>query len=274
MNGDEMFLEELKKSHRGLVEVIATILITGLMVTSIALTYFYIVPTIDRGQLDSTLSASSLFLTKVDGNVQSLFNDGLNASRSLEIDIDAGIFDISNFGVNIRTYIDGSIWEFIPITIGIVELTIPSDVAVIERDTIKYIKGDKYFPIVVTEDGPADPGTITLERPEADEYKLSLWYRLVLLGEDDGTSINFSLIVYQFTTQTGFVGLHDGNYELVIKKQNSSYSSSTTSGDNFRITTQRATGLETIFTSSGSRTSINFHLQIITLDFELITLLA
>lgn len=268
-----MFLEKLKKNRQGLVEVIATILITGLMVTSIALTYFYIVPTIDRGQLNSTLSASSLFLTKVDGNVQSLFNDGINASRSLEIDVDAGIFDISNFGVNLRTYVNGSIWEFIPVTIGIVELTVPSEVAIIERDSIKYIKGNKYFPIVVTEDGPADPGTITLERPEADEYKLSLWYRIILLGEDDGTTINFSLIIYQFTTPTSFVSLHDGNYDLVIKKQNSTYSSSQTSGDNFNITAQRVAGLETIYSSSGSRTSINLHLQIITFDFELIPLL-
>ncbi|TFF84422.1 hypothetical protein EU523_01670, partial [Candidatus Heimdallarchaeota archaeon] len=67
-----MLLRKLIANNKGVSNIISTVIITGIMVSSVALTYIYIMPTIDRVQLNSTLQTSSLFMTKIDNTVQSM----------------------------------------------------------------------------------------------------------------------------------------------------------------------------------------------------------
>lgn len=281
-----MYFKKLRKNKRGVSSVLSVILITALMVTSIALTYSYIIPTIDRGRLQSTISTSALFLTKIDSVSQSLFYDGVGASRNLDIDAYSGALEFRSSGLNVRAFVGGSMYFPLPgLTFGIVRLTIPSDISIMQDGEIEYLKGSPYDPLVVMDDGSSDPAMFTLARVSAETYEMELWYRLLfhILDTGPGGTIDISIVVVEFSSQDSIRGLNDGTYGLVVNKTNIEVNPTrygfnvnndpiTTSGANFELTVNKVTGPQIIYSASGARSLISFNLVVITLGFNIISL--
>ncbi|HUT82274.1 MAG TPA: hypothetical protein VMZ29_13815 [Candidatus Bathyarchaeia archaeon] len=281
-----MIFKRLARNKKGVSSIISTLLITSIMIASIAMTYVYIIPTLDRGRMNSTLSTSALFLTKMDGAVQSLIEDGVGAARTIEVDAFAGNLEFRSLGLNFRAYIDGAMYIPIPsLEYGIVRISIPSDIAVMQQHNINYIKGSPYDSPAITNEGTIDPAVITMQRPQTDTYYLELWYRLILLVHDTGSggTIDVSLVVIQFTDAESLRGLNSGTYYLTLNKTrvdvnpiqygfNVNGDPITASGDDFTLYVNRGIGLEPVFTSSGARTNVSFNMVIITYDFNTVKL--
>jgi hypothetical protein len=255
------------------------------MVTSVSLTYVYIIPTIDRGRMNATVSTTALFLSKMDSAIQSMFFDGVGAARTLEVDAFAGDLEFRSFGTNFRAFIDGSMYFPIPgLDYGVAQIRIPSDVAIQPRNTIKYLKGSQYYPPAVADLGEIDPAVITIERPESDVYYMSLFYRLFILVKDlgVGNEIEVNVIVMRFTATDSLRGLNSGTYFLTINKTSTELNPAihgfvggnpnVASGDDFYITLNPGTGPELIFESFGFRSAVSINLVMMTFGFEAIKL--
>ncbi len=281
-----MLLKKIIRNKSGVSNIISTLLITSIMITSVALTYSYLIPTIDRGRTSASIAASTLFLTKVDDAVQSLFYDGVGSSRVLDVDAFSGELGFRSMGLNFRAFIDGAMYLPIPgLEYGLASLTIPSQISVMSENAQEYIKGGAFFPPAVTQDGTIDPATLLLERPDAETYRLELWYRLQLLIRDTGVGgeIDVSVIVINFNAVDALVGLSSGSYHLIISKTSAEVNPTafgfpvngdpiTTSGDDFRITINTGIGPIEVYSSNGARTRVSVNLVIFTLDFQMLTL--
>jgi hypothetical protein len=275
-----MKIRKLLRNKKGVSSVISTLLIAGLMITSIALTYSFIVPTIDRANINTTINTSSLFMTKVDTAIQSLLFDGENASRTLDIDVESGLFDIETIGLNVRVFVNDSLLLPIPnLDYGLAKLDIPSDFAIMTRGETRYIKGSAYADLAVVEGSSQDPGLITLSRPESDQYEVSLWYRLILYIRDTGTDgiVDMTLLVLQFSTNDPTRTFNRNAYSLFIKKTAVTLNPTAfgfpgnedplqTSGDNFYVTANRGLGPQILYEAEGFRSNITFN--IITMNFD------
>lgn len=280
-----MLLKKILQNRSGVSNIVSTILITSLMVSSVALTYIYIIPTLEKGQLNSSISTSSLFFTKMDTTIQSLFFDGENASRTIEIDAYTGSLEFKTLGLNVRSYVNDSLFFPIPgLSYGLSRLTIPSDKAIMSKGNVEYIKGHNFFPIAVTEESSIDPATITLSRPESFEYHLELWYRVVLLVHDEGVGgdLDFTMLVVQFSSADAIRGLHEGAYNLVINKSKvavnpalygfTNGNAEETSGEDFYVTADKGFGPQIIFSTSGTRSSISINLIVLNFGLTIISL--
>ena len=282
-----MKIRKMLRSKRGVSNILSVILITGIMVSSIAITYSYIIPTIDRGRIESTISTSALFLTKIDGVAQSLMYDGVGASRELEIDAYSGAFEFLSQGINVRAFIDGAMYFPLPgLTFGLLRITIPSDIGILTEGIPEYLMGSPYDPLAVLDDeGSGNPAMLTLVRTFQETYELDLWYRLLLHVRDTGINgvIDVSIVVVEFESAESISGLNEGTFNLVVNKTrvevnptrygfNINNDPITTSGDDFELTANKITGPETIYSSTGPRTAVNFNLVVITLGFQIISL--
>lgn len=281
-----MLLKKLRKNKSGVSSIISTLLITSIMVTSVALTYSYLIPTIDRARTNASIYASTLFLTKVDEAVQSMFYDGLGSARLLAVDAFDGSLGFSSMGLNFRAFIDGAMYLPIPgLEYGLARLSIPSEIGIMPENSQVYIKGGPFFPPAVTQDGSIDPATLILERTDSETYQIELWYRLQLLIRDTGVGgeIDVSVIAVNFIAVDSLVGLSSGSYHLIINKTNVEVNPSlfgfpvngdpiTTSGDDFRITINTGTGPIEVYSSNGARTRVSINLVIFTLGFQMIVL--
>lgn len=280
-----MLLKRLSRDRKGVSSIISTLLITSIMVTSISLTYVYIIPTIDRGRMNATISTSALFLTKMDAAIQSMFFDGVGASRTLQVDTFSGNLEFISLGMNFRAFVDGAMYLPIPgLDFGIARITIPSETPIIRRNTIEFLKGSPYYPPAVTDLGDIDPGTITLERKETDAYYMELYYRLFILIKDTGVggNVDVSVIVIRFSALESLRGLSSGTYHLSINKTSAELNPAIhgfidndpviTSGNDFEMTLNKGTGPITVYTSSGFRSSISINLVMITFNFQAIKL--
>ncbi|MFW9922906.1 MAG: hypothetical protein ACFFDW_06405 [Candidatus Thorarchaeota archaeon] len=281
-----MFLKKLHRSRKGVSNIISIILITGIMVTSVALTYSYIIPTIETGRIKATLSTSALFLTKMDGAIQTLLYDGVGATRTLEVDAFAGDLEFKTQGLNVRAFIDGALYFPIPgLSFGLAELDIPSEQAIMNRNQIQYIKGGTNSPLAVIDDGSADPAMILLERVESSLYRLELWYRLLFHVRDTGVggTIDVSFIVIEFQSSESIRGLNSGTYSLLLNKSSVEVNPTrygftvagepiTTSGNDFYITINKDSGPRVIFSSIGARTSVSFNLVVMKIGIDIIEL--
>ncbi|MGC9779396.1 MAG: hypothetical protein HZR80_09165 [Candidatus Heimdallarchaeota archaeon] len=276
-----MSLLKIKRNKKGVSSIISTLLITSIMVTSLALTYAYIIPTMNRGNMNATIATSALFLVKMDGAVQTMFYDGVGSSRSFEVDAFSGNLEFISYGINFRAFIDGSLYLPIPgLEYGVAKLTIPGDTAIMPRNSKDYIKGSPYYsPVVTTGDETGDPGTITLERPTSDLYLMELWYRLVLLVKDTGLggTIDVTLVAVEINAAESVRGLHSGTYNMKLNKTaiivnptihgfNANGDPITTSGDDFYLTVNKGSGPIIVYSSSGSRTRVSFSLIIYSFD--------
>lgn len=280
-----MILKKLRKSKSGVSNILSTILIVALMVSSTALTYSVIIPTIDRGRLNATLSTSALFLAKFDGALQTLMYDGVGSARNLEVDAFSGSLEFRTQGLNVRFFIDSALFFPIPgLSFGIARFTIPSDIAIMDRSAIDYIKGNAYFPLAITDEGSADPAMIVMTRPSNDEYRMELWYRLFLHVRDTGVggNIDLSIVVVEFAASESVRSLNEGTYSLTLNKSSLEVNPTrygfvngnpiTTSGDDFYMTINKITGPEIVYSSLGTRASVSINLMVITLGIEVISL--
>ncbi|NHJ33385.1 MAG: hypothetical protein FK732_11030 [Asgard group archaeon] len=281
-----MLLKKIRKNKSGVSNIISTLLITSIMITSVALTYSYLIPTIDRGRTTASISASTLFLTKVDEAIQSMFYDGVGSARLLDVDPFEGELGFQNMGLNFRAFIDGAIYFPIPgLEYGIARLSIPSEVGIMSQSSQEYIKGGPFFPPAVTQTGAIDPATLLLDRPNAETYQLRLWYRLQLLIRDTGVGgeIDVSIIVVNFNAVDSLVGLSSGSYHLIISKTDVDVNPTfygfpangdpiTTSGDDFRITINTGTGPIEVYSTNGARTRVSINLVVLTLGFQMLVL--
>lgn len=281
-----MILKKLRRNKKGVSNIISIILITGIMITSVALTYSYIIPTIEQGNLRSSISTSSLFMTKVDNAMQTLFYDGIGSSRNLEVDAFSGSLEFRTLGLNVRAFIDDTMYLPIPgLEYGLARLEIPSDVAIMARNSIDYIRGGTNYPLAVTDEASINPAMITLERPEGDIYRIDLWYRLMLHIRDTGVggTIDVSIVAIEFETIDSIAGLNEGTFSLILNKTSIEVNPArygfvgdgqpiTTSGDDFYITVNKNTGPRIIFSSTGFRSEVNFNLVVITLGINVIEL--
>ena len=280
-----MKFKKLFRSNKGISSVLSILLITGIMITSVALTYSYIIPTIERARLRSTLSTTSLFMTKMDNTIQSLMYDGVGAVRNLEIDAFAGRLDFRTFGLNVRAFIDGALYFPIPgLIYGIARLDIPSDTAILGRNTIQYIKGGVNYPYVVTDTSSNDPAMITLQRTEAELYRFELWYRVLLHVRDTGVggTIDISLVVFEFQSSDSISSLNTASYCLAISKIGLEVNPDRygfvdgqpiiTSGENFYLTINKGVGPKIVYSSNGVRTQISFNVQVINLAINILEL--
>jgi len=281
-----MLLKKIRKNKSGVSNIISTLLIVSIMVTSVALTYSYLIPTIDRGRTNASIFASTLFLTKVDEAAQSIFYDGLGSARLLAVDAFDGELGFSSMGLNFRAFIDGAMYLPIPgLEYGIARLSIPSEIGIMPENTQEYIKGGPFFPPAVTQDGTIDPATLILERINSETYQLELWYRLQLLIRDTGVGgvIDVSVIAVNFNAVDSLVGLSSGSYHLIINKTNVEVNPTsfgfpvngdpiTTSGDDFRLTINTGTGPIEVYSSNGARTRVSVNLVIFTLGFQMVVL--
>ena len=279
-----MILKKIRRSKRGVSNIISTLLITALMVSSIAITYTYIMPTIEKARLRSTISTSSLFLTKLDGSIQNMLYEGIGSTRAMSIDAFSGDLEFRSIGLNVRAYIDGGMYIPLPsLTYGLARLTMLSDVSIMSVNSYEYIKGDLYYPMAVTDEGSNDPGMILLERSTSELYELKMWYRLLMNIRDtgDGGTIDVSLVVIQFNSTEIVKGLSSANYELIITKSHVDVNPTiygfpgngdpiTTSGNDFAISADRGYGPYYIYYSTGFRSNINFNLVLINYDFDVI----
>jgi hypothetical protein len=276
-----MFLKRLSRDKKGVSNIISTLLIASIMVTSVSLTYVYIIPTIDRGRMNAAISTSALFLTKMDAAIQSMLYDGVGASRTLQVDAFAGNLEFRSLGMNFRAFVNGSMYLPIPgLDFGIARITIESDTPLIQRNTIKFLKGSEYYPLAVTDIGEIDPGTITLERATSDIYYMELFYRLFILIRDDGVdgNVDVSVIVIRFSAIESLSGLTSGTYFLTINKTDVELNPAihgfidnnpnVASGDDFQLTLNKGTGPETVYTSSGYRSRISINLVMLTYFFQ------
>ncbi|NHJ41196.1 MAG: hypothetical protein FK731_14280 [Asgard group archaeon] len=280
-----MLLKKISRDKKGVSSIVSTLLITSIMVTSISLTYVYIIPTIDRGRMNAAISTSALFLTKMDAAIQSMFYDGIGASRTLQVDAFSGDLEFRSLGMNFRAFVNGTMYLPIPgLDYGIARITIPSETPIIRRNIIEFLKGSPYYPPAVTELGEIDPGTITLQRPSSDVYYMELYYRLFILIKDTGVdgTIDVSVIVMRFSALESLRGLNSGTYHLVINKTSAELNPAIhgfidnnpdiASGDDFEITLNKGTGPITIYTSTGYRNRISINLLMITFNFQAITI--
>lgn len=277
-----MNLKKIIRNKKGVSNIVSTLLITALMISSIAITYTYIMPTIEKAQLRSTITTSSLFLTKLDGSIQNMLYDGVGAARKMSIDAFSGDLEFRQIGLNVRAYIDGGMYLPLPsLTYGLALLTILSDASIMATNSYEYIKGDLYYPMAVTDEGSNDPGMILLTRVSSEQYELKMWYRLLLNVRDTGVggTVDVSLVVVQFNSTEVLKGLSSYNYELKITKSHVNINPSsygfpgngdpiTTSGDDFAISADRGYGPYYIYYSTGFRSAVNFNLVLINYDFE------
>lgn len=275
-----MSLLKIKRNKKGVSNIISTLLITSVMVTSLALTYAYIIPTMNRGSMNATIATSSLFLTKFDSAVQSMFYDGIGSSRPFEVDAFSGNLEFISYGINFRAFIDGSLYFPIPgLEYGVAKLTIPGDTAIMSINSKDYLKGSPYYsPVVTDSDETGDPGTLTLERPSSDFYLMELWYRLVLLVKDTGVggTIDVTLIAVELNAPESIRGLHSGTYNLKLNKTAIIVNPTihgftggnpiTTSGDDFYLTVNKGSGPIIVFSSTGFRSRVSFSLVIYSFD--------
>ncbi|NHJ49786.1 MAG: hypothetical protein FK733_18485 [Asgard group archaeon] len=280
-----MLLKKLIRDKSGVTNIISTLLITSIMITSVSLTYVYIIPTIDRGRMNATISTSALFLSKMDAAIQSMFFDGVGAARSLEVDAFAGDLLFRSLGINFRAFINGSMYLPIPgLDYGIAQIEIPSDIAILQRNTVRYLKGSQYYPPAVANLGEIDPAVITVERPEADVYYLNLFYRMFVLVKDFGVGneIEVNAILMRFSAAESLRGLNSGTYFLTINKTSTELNPAlhgfvgnnpnVASGDDFYITLNPGTGPVLIFDSSGYRSRVSINLVLMTFGFESVKL--
>jgi len=281
-------LKRILKSKSGVSNVISTLLIVSIMITSIAMTYVYIIPTIERARMNATVSTSSLFMIKMDSAIQSLYFDGVGAARTIEVDAFSGNLEFRDYALNVRAYIDGSMYIPIPALVyGLSRITFKSDVGFIPRNTIRYIKGSPYNSPVVTfnGEGTVDPATITLERPEAQSYSLELYYRLLLQARDTGVggTIDVTLVCVEFANAESLRGLNSGTYLLTINKTQVELNPARygftgngdpieTSGSDFYIAVNKGSGLLPVYVTSGARTNVAFNVLVMTFDFQAIKL--
>ncbi|NHK32381.1 MAG: hypothetical protein FK730_13590 [Asgard group archaeon] len=276
-----MFLKRLSRNKKGVSSIISTLLIASIMVTSISLTYVYIIPTIDRGRMNAAISTSALFLIKMDAAIQSMMNDGVGASRTLQVDSFAGNLEFRSLGMNFRAFVNGSMYLPIPgLDFGIARITIDSDTPLIRRNTIEFLKGSEYYPPAVTDLGEIDPGTITLERTSSDIYYMELYYRLFILVKDEGVggNVDVSVIVIRFSALESLRGLNSGTYFLTVNKTDVELNPAihgfinnnpnVASGDDFQMTLNKGTGPVTVYTSSGYRSRISINLVMLTYYFQ------
>jgi len=283
--GDLMILKKLRKSKSAVSNILSTILIVALMVTSTALTYSVLIPTIDRGRLDATLSTSALFLTKFDGALQTLTYDGVGATRDLDVDAFSGSLEFRTQGLNVRFFIDSALFFPIPgLAFGVARFTIPSDIAIMDRSAVDYIKGSAYYPLAISDEGSSDPAMIVMTRPSNDEYRMELWYRLFLHIRDTGVGgdIDLSIVVVEFSASESVRSLNDGTYSLVLNKTSLEVNPTrygfvggnprTTSGDDFYLTINKITGPEIAYSSIGARASVTINLIVISLGIGVISL--
>ncbi|NHJ84899.1 MAG: hypothetical protein FK734_05525 [Asgard group archaeon] len=275
-----MLLKKALKSRKAVSNVISVLLITGIMITSIAITYTYLIPTVERAQTNATLTTSALFMTKMDGAIQSLISDGNGSSRYIDIDAFAGDLEFINYGLNFRAFVDGNMYFPIPgISYGSAILTVTSEVALMTKNTIEYIKGDPADPIAVTDVGNIDPAIITLERPQSDLYIFDLWYRTMISLRDTGDdgTIDVTVTILEFSATQSIRGLNSGTYGLSINKINTEINPDRygftdndpviTDGDDFAITLNIGTGPFTYYTSTGYRSRISINLLVQTIHF-------
>ncbi|MBK5114768.1 MAG: hypothetical protein KGD59_05260 [Candidatus Heimdallarchaeota archaeon] len=279
-------MKKIRKNKSGVSNIISTLLITSIMITSVALTYSYLIPTIDRGRTTASVATSTLFLTKVDDAIQSMFYDGVGSARLLSVDPFEGTLGFSSMGLNFRAFIDGAIYLPIPgLEYGLARLSIPSEIGIMSQNTQKYVKGGPFFPPAVTQDGTIDPATLILERPDSESYQLRLWYRLQLLIRDTGVGgeIDVSVIAVNFNAVDELVGLSSGSYHLIISKQSVDVNPTyygfpvngdpiTTSGDDFRLTINTGTGPIQVYNSNGARTRVSINLVIINIGLQMVVL--
>ena len=276
-----MFLKKLSRDKKGVSNIISTLLIASIMVTSISLTYVYIIPTIDRGRMNAAVSTSALFLTKMDAAIQSMLYDGVGASRTLQVDAFTGDLEFRSLGMNFRAFVNGSMYLPIPgLDFGVARITLESGVPIIRRNAIEFLKGSEYYPLAITNIGEIDPGTITLERVSSDIYYMELYYRLFVLINDEGPggNIDVSVIVIRFSALESLRGLTSGTYFLTVNKTDSELNPaihgfvdnnpSIASGDDFEITLNKGTGPEIIYTTSGYRSRISINLVMLTYFFQ------
>ncbi len=281
--GERSMLKRILKSKSGVSNVISTLLIISIMITSIALTYVYIIPTIERARMNATVSTSSLFMFKMDGAIQSLYFDGVGSARTIEVDAFTGNLEFRSYALNVRAYIDGSMFVAIPsLEYGLARLSFKSDVGMLPLNSIKYLKGSPYNSPVVTQDGQGtiDPAIITIERPESTSYNLDFYYRLLLQARDTGVggTIDVTLVCVQFTNAESLRGLHSGTYQLTINKTRVELNPARygfagdgspieASGDDFYIAVNKGSGLLPVYVTSGTRTNVAFNLLVMTFDF-------
>ena len=211
---------------------------------------------------------------------------GYKRARDLEIDAYSGAFEFLSQGINIRAFIDGTMYFPLPgLTFGLLRITIPSDIGILTEGIPEYLMGSPYDPLAVLDEGSGNPAMLTLVRTFQETYELELWYRLLLHVRDTGINgvIDVSIVVVEFESAEAIRGLNEGTFNLVVNKTrvevnptrygfNVNNDPITTSGDDFEITANKITGPETIYSSTGTRTAVNFNLVVITLGFQIISL--
>jgi hypothetical protein len=280
-----MLLKKLTRNKKGVSNIISILLITSIMITSVSLTYVYIIPTIDRGRMNSDVSTAALFLTKMDAAIQSMFFDGVGSTRTLEMDAFPGNLEYVSGGMNFRAFLDGVMYLPIPgLDYGIARIILENDVPIIQRNSYKFLKGSPYYPPAITEEGELDPAVIVLERPLAETYYISLYYRLFILIRDQGvgSTIDVNVIVARFSASESMRGLTSGNYHLIINKTSSELNPAihgftdndpiVSSGNDFTITLNPGTGPVTIYSSTGFRSSVSINLVLMTFFFQAVGL--
>ena len=141
-------IDRWRNKKRGVSPVLATIIIFGLIITGVMVTFIQVVPYIEQAQSEQTISSVTNSFTDLDNTIKSLISESGNPGgfRTVLFTKPAGTleFNPDQFITSLSLYDQdsSSVYDFIlDQEIGILDWTYSSPRAVLPRGTSKYLTG-------------------------------------------------------------------------------------------------------------------------------------
>jgi hypothetical protein len=136
------------KKKRGVSPVLATIIIFGLIITGVMVTFIQVVPYIEQAQSEQTISSVKNSFIDLDNTIKSLISESGNPGgfRTVLFTKPAGTldFDTDKFTISLSLFDQdsNSVYDFLQLyEIGILDWTYNSPRAVLPKGTSKYLTG-------------------------------------------------------------------------------------------------------------------------------------
>ncbi|MHA1947556.1 MAG: hypothetical protein ACXAC6_12280 [Candidatus Hodarchaeales archaeon] len=221
-----------RKKNRGVSPVLATVIIFGLIITGVMVTFIQVVPYIEQAQSEQTISSVKNSFIDLDNTIKSLISESGDPGgfRTVLFTKPAGILDFNPNGFTISLSLNdqdsNSVYDFFnEQEIGILDWVYSSPRAVLPRGTSKYLTGpDPYknrdqtvLTGIFGNTGYKELTNLTLSHQSDRKHHIALNYRMAVyltLETQPVPEIRFQIFLVSLSAD--FTSIHSQYKQLSV----------------------------------------------------------
>ncbi|MHA2345353.1 MAG: hypothetical protein ACXACP_01405 [Candidatus Hodarchaeales archaeon] len=221
-----------KKRRRGVSPVLATVIIFGLIITGVMVTFIQVVPYIEQAQSEQTISSITNSFKDLDETIKTLISESGNPGgfRTLLITKPAGTIDFDPDRYFISLYLEDQsespVYTLIDFEeMGVLDWTYNSPRTVIPRGTMKYLTGPDQYKVrpqafitgVFATEENLDITNLTLSHQADRKHHVILDYRIsIYLTITTQPIPEIRIQVFLISMNTDFPPIHSQYKQITV----------------------------------------------------------